>query len=248
VTASSGASAQRLPAPYRVADEQSSPDTTVVQLRPTIRPVLVSQDPAGDEGISCYVFPQTYPNGFTETPRAVASECVVEVTDLLRIEFSNVTAPATMTINGPDGFATQISDLEWYVAPGMPLGEYTFSADVDGKPVTGGFTVKPSSKKVLQLRYKDPQDTIFDYGALAGYAPNQKIIIYYYEQSSYQPNVGTGTRTWRLGQAMGYVMANDRGEAVIKFDISKFGSKRNFLFVTDPFQESDLNSAMITHD
>jgi hypothetical protein len=55
------------------------------QPSPTIRPILTSNDPAGDNLVVCYVAPVTHTNGYRDSPEALPEECVVEITDTLQI-------------------------------------------------------------------------------------------------------------------------------------------------------------------
>lgn len=212
---------------------------------PTLRPTLVSGDPAGDEGVSCYLDPRTFANGYTETPRAVAPQCGVEITDTLRLEFGSGSVPARLLIKGPEGFSKVVSEPELYIDLGMPLGDYRFEGAAGGRDIVGGFAVKLSSKRVAQLRFRDIEGTAIDHLALAGYRPSSRLTLYRYDQVSFQPNVGTGTRTWRLGPSVGEVAADVRGEARVDLPRSLFLPDRNYVIVSDPMQENSLNSARV---
>lgn len=212
---------------------------------PTLRPTLVSGDPAGDEGVACYVDPQTFANGYTEAPRAVASACRVEITDTLRIEFGSAAAPDRLLIKGPAGYSKVVSQPELYIDLGLPVGTYRFEGAAKGREITGGFTVTLSSKRVAQLRFEDMDETSIDHLALVGYTPSSKLVLYRYDQVSFEPSIGTGTRTWRRGSAIGDVMMNERGEARVDLPRSLFRPAQNYLIVSDPMQENSLNSARV---
>ena len=226
------------------------------QPSPTIRPILTSNDPAGDNLVVCYVAPVTHTNGYRDLPEALPEECVVEITDTLQIArgyddrllgHSNEPAPGFVVdlLLGPQNEVVTLPNLAIdgvYLRPGTRTGIYRFRGHVGRQPVEGGFTIRLSSKRVLQLRYANEEQQTGAYVALAGYPRSATVRLNVYNQISFRPDVGTGERRWRYESPAGAVTVDARGEALVRlpFDVH---SRGNFLLVTEPQQQNDLYSA-----
>lgn len=150
-----------------------------------------------------------------------------------------------MLVKGPAGYSKIVRQGELYIDLGMPVGNYRFEGAAGGREITGSFAVKLSSRRIVQLRFKGESETSIDHVALAGYTPNAKLTLYRYDQVSFQPNVGTSTRTWRRASAIGEVTMNERGEARADLSGSLFLPKQNYRIVSDPLQQNSLNSARV---
>ena len=222
----------------------------VPQLSPTIRPILTSSDPAGDELVTCYVLPKTAPNGYRDSPEAVPDACAVQVTDTLQIEAGNdperptpqfvvdvLLGPQNEVVTPPSHAIEGV-----YLSPGTRLGVYRFRGHVGPQPVAGGFTIRPPSKRILQLRYANEPQQTGAYAALAGYPPGAAVPVDIYSQISFRPDVGTGERKWRYVQKIGEVTVNERGEGLFQLPFDVHRVRGNFLLATEPLQENDFFS------
>ena len=224
-------------------------------LSPTIRPILTSNDPAGDDLTVCYVLPATHQNGTRDSPDATPGACVVEITDTLAVQVgledgqlgSSNAAPSLVVdvLLGPQNEAVTLASRtidDMYLRPGTRLGVYRFRGHVGAQAVVGGFTIRPSSKRVLQLRYANEQQGTGAYVALAGYPPFSPALIDVYRQISFRPAVSSGQRKWRYAQTIGRANMDARGEALFRLPFDVHSVPGSFLVVTEPVQENDLSS------
>ena len=193
---------------------------------PTIRPQLVSKDPAGDNEIACVVATRSDTGG---NARATPSECVVEITDTLSIwyrDFEDDTgkliAPISVSTTQPDGSVRRETITEedrgqpFYLRPGTPIGRYAFVASGGGRSINGGFTVKAPVKRILlvpessgDLRAGAPV-TIH----LAGYRRSERTTLYLYRWINHR-DVGTGETIFQYATSIGDTTTDRRGEAAI---------------------------------
>ncbi len=229
---------------------------SVPRASPIIRPILTSFDPQGDDTKVCYV------KG--DSPEAMPDACVVEVTDTLDIaaggdytqEFvldvllgpqNEVVASAsphhTVESAVPHSPYFPPGTTSLYIPPGTKLGVYRFRGHVGPRPVAGGFTIRPSSKRVLQLSYANEQQQTGAYVELAGYPPGATVPVDVYTQISFcATNCGAPRRKWRYAQKLGDVTVDGRGEQLVRLAFDVHRVRGNFLLVTEPQQENDFTS------
>jgi hypothetical protein len=250
----------------RSAVPSFGPDTIYVQLPsrtsllqrrdptpPTIRPQLVSIDPAGDDLIVCVVATGGDTGG---NHRATPSECVAEITDTLSIWYRDfedsagkLIAPISVAITQPDGNVRRDTITEanrsepFYLRPGTPLGRYEFVASAGGRSVNGGFTVKAPAKRILLV----PEDSK-SIGAgkpvtvhLAGYRPSERVKVYLYRWLAHR-DVGTGQTIFQYATSISETTTDRRGEAAITFPTEPDDPPGTYLVYSSPEQKNDLNS------
>jgi hypothetical protein len=245
---------------------QSTPNMKFAQVRPgtsplkrrdppppTIRPQLVSQDPAGDELITCVVGRDTGGN-----PRAIASECIAEITDQLSIWFrefetsgGKLIGTIQVSITRPDGSVTGLTISEdnrgepIYFAPGAALGRYSFVARAAGRSVTGGFTVKAPAKRILLVIEADREIRGGQSVAvhLAGYRPSERVTLYLYLWFDHR-DVGTGETIFKYATVLGSTTTDRRGEAVFSFPTEPDDPPGSYLVASSPAQQNFLFSGI----
>jgi len=225
---------------------------------PTVRPQLVSRDPAGDDEIDCEVGALRGRPG--EPTPAIPSDCIAEITDTLSLgyigfptsgDLGRLISPISVTLMLPDGSTRQylINEVPQmlYLQPGMPLGVYRFTGTGSGRSVAGGFTVKPSSQRVLRVAFPNPYERTVRPGALvtvhlAGYPAGQPQTLYLYRYFSHR-DVDTGLTYWQFATRLTSLTTNPRGEAAYSFSTDPSDPLGQYLIIDDPLQQNDLNSA-----
>jgi hypothetical protein len=223
---------------------------------PTIRPQLVSQDPAGGGQLkNCELTSGRSTGG---DPRATPAECVVEITDTLALGYQDLQVagkrPRTiaLAITPPDGrvrnlTATDALDSnDWlYLPPGAPLGTWGVVAAAEGRTSRGGFTVKRPAKPSL-LAAPEPPVRLVRAGNpvivhFAGYRPSEEVNFYLYRLVGHRDR-GTGESIFDFAATIGRTTADQRGEGVISFATERDDPPGKYLVVTAPLQGSDLDA------
>ncbi len=225
---------------------------------PTVRPRLVSQDPAGDNWITCIVTRGSDTGG---NDRATPSECVVEITDTLGIWYRDLEdssgkliGPISVTTTDPAGNVrkTTVNDASepTYLRPGTPLGRYTFVATAGERSVNGGYTVKAPTKRILVVgREADQQVTAGQPVTvdLAGYQPSERVTLYLYRWVDHR-DVGTGETIFEYATQIRELTTDQRGEAAITFPTEPDDPLGSYLVASSPAQENDLYSGIFEVD
>jgi hypothetical protein len=225
---------------------------------PTIRPQLVSRDPAGDDEIDCEVgAPRRGPG---EPIPATPSDCIAEITDTLSLSYTgfptsgdlgHLISPISVTLMLPDGSTRRYLINEQtqtlYLEPGMPLGVYRFTGMGAGRSAAGGFTLKPAGKRVLRVALPSPYERTIQPGGLvtvhlAGYPALQTQTLYLYRYFSHR-DVDSGLTYWQFATRLTSLTTNVRGEAAYSFATQPGDPLGQYLIVDDPLQQNDLNSA-----
>jgi len=222
---------------------------------PTLRPQLVSRDPAGDDEIGCVV---GKPSG-GETA-AVPSDCVAEITDWLALSYTgfptsndvgHLVSPISVAMAQPDGHVrlftvTEVTQM-LYLRPGTPLGRYDFKASASGRTVSGGFTVKSPTQRTLRVAFDTPDDEQVRPGTpinvdLAGYPALTTVSLHLYRYLSHK-DVDTGLTTWRYATQISRISVDLVGQASTSFPTERGDPPGQYLVYSDPPQVSDLNAA-----
>jgi hypothetical protein len=225
---------------------------------PTIRPQLVSQDPAGADEILCMATTGRDTGG---NYRATPAECKPEITDTLQLWYKdledargNLLGPISVVITRPDGQTRTSTITEVnrgydaiYLRPGSPLGRWDFVATAAGRSSNGGFTVRSPSKRILLAMPEVPGAEISP-GApvevhLAGYRPAQRVSFYLYYRVGHR-DVGTGETIFQYATAIGQSAADSRGEAIITFSTERDDPVGTYLVASLPVQQNLLYPAI----
>jgi hypothetical protein len=223
---------------------------------PTIRPQLVSQDPAGDGELkNCAL---TSGRSASGSPRATQAECVVEITDTLALEYQDLQIGGKrprsilLRITPPDGRARNLTATDaldshdWlYLRPGDPLGPWEVVATAEGRTSSGGFTVKRPAKPSL-LAAPEPPVRLVRAGNpvivhFAGYRPSEEVNFYLYRLVGHRDR-GTGESIFKFATTIGRTMADERGEGIISISTERDDPKEKYLVVTSPLQRSNLDA------
>jgi len=257
---------QGLAGPPQLGLSTSRPDLILIQATaasplkrrdlplPTVRPRLVSQDPAGDNWITCIITNGSDTGG---NARATPSDCVVEITDTLGIwyralEDSNgkLIAPISVAITDPAGNVrkTTVNDASepTYLRPGTPLGRYTFVATAGGRSVSGGYTVKAPTQRILVAARDVDQQVMAGRPVtvdLAGYRPSERVMLYLYRWVDHR-DVGTGETIFEYATQIRELTTDQRGEAAIAFPTELDDPPGSYLVVSSPTQENLLYSGI----
>jgi len=225
---------------------------------PTVRPRLVSQDPAGDNWITCIATRGSDTGG---NDRATPSDCVVEITDTLGIwyrEFEDSTgklvAPISVATTDPAGnvSTTIVNDASepTYLRPGTALGRYTFVATAGARSFSGGYTVKAPTKRILVAAHDADQQVTAGQPVtidLAGYRPSEHVTLYLYRWADHR-DVGTGETIFEYATQIRELTTDQRGEAAITFPTEPDDPLGSYLVVSAPAQENDLYSGTFDVD
>ena len=223
---------------------------------PTLRPQLVSRDPAGDDEIQCVIG-----NATLGDHAAVPSDCVAEITDWLRLSYyafttskdvgGDLVSPISVAMTLPDGRVQQFTvnevDQMLYVSPGMPLGRYDIKASASGRVVSGGFTVKSPTQRTLRVAFNSPFDEQARAGRLinidlAGYPALTTVSLHLYRYLSHK-DVDTGLTFWRYATQISRISVGALGHASTSFPTDQDDPPGQYLVYSDPPQVSDLNAA-----
>lgn len=223
---------------------------------PTLRPQLVSRDPAGDDEVSCVV--GTAERGDTA---ATPSDCIAEITDWLSLWYRDfptskdgigqLVSALSVAMAQPNGqvrlFTVTEATQMLYLRPGMPLGRYEFTASGSGKTVTGGFTVKSPTQRTLRVAFNTSGEDQVRPGTpvnvdLAGYPASSTVSLHLYRHLSHR-DVDTGLTTWRYATLISRVSVDSLGQAATSFSTEPGDPLGQYLVYSDPPQVSDLNAA-----
>jgi hypothetical protein len=221
---------------------------------PTIRPQLVSKDPAGSDEIPCIVATRVDPRG---DPRATPATCVVEVTDTLLLSYEEfwsspgqLSAPVTVATTQPDGNVRRVTLNEptetLYMRPGTPLGRYEFVATAGGRSIRGGFTVKAPAKRILLVSPESNGNIRAGRAVtvhLAGYRPSERVTLYLYRWIDHR-DVNTGETIFAYATSIGQTTIDGRGEAALNFPTEPDDPPGSYLVVSSPAQQNNLFSGI----
>jgi hypothetical protein len=205
---------------------------------PTIRPALMSKDPASGAQVDCVVSRQVE----RHQTRATPSECGAEITDTLSLEFPDLDdGSIEVVIRAPDGSVGRFTTdrvLEFYLAAGMPLGAYAVNASDGANSSRGGYTVRPARSRIVKVASETP---VFAPGQsipvdLAGYRPGETVRLYLYRKVGHR-EVGTGQTDWEYAAAIGEVRINGRGETSITIPTEPDDPAGEYRIMSDPRQD-----------